>query len=301
MSAVPQVVTSSTDEYAELLARGLAGPNILLNGESGVGKTYSLGTLVDWAQAHGKEVFYLDLENSLETLLGFWRTPIAGEPKPIPPCLHWHQTQTPPVSLKQMLQAALDTGDLSYEMLTQKKDTSRGGTNNHYWKILGACADFPDDRTGKKFGPVDKFGADRVFITDSFTELSNAAAKMIIGAKPTMAPPEYGVAQNHLMNFLRLCTHGTPCTFVLTSHPVRDKDEISGMVRTTIKTVGTAIQPEIPPLFSDVIYAVREGDKFYWDTAAYGVVTKTRSLGYRSRIEPNFGQIMDLWAKRGGK
>jgi len=282
--------------YSEPIVKDLAGSNVLLNGESGTGKTYSLGTLVDWCQVNGKEAFYLDIENSLETLLGYWR----DRKLPIPECLHWHQISTPPINLTQMLKAAKDTGDFNYETLTKMVDPNRG-QNNHFWKILSACSDFPDDRTGKKFGPVDKFDTNRAFLLDSFTELSNAAAKMQVGAKPTMAPPDYGVAQNHLMNFLRLCTHGTPCIFVITSHPARDKDEVSGAIKTTVRTVGTAIQPDIPPLFSDVIYTVREGDRFYWDTAAYGVVTKTRSLGYKSKIDPNFAQILDLWKARGGK
>ncbi len=200
-----------------------------------------------------------------------------------------------------MLAAAKDTGDLSYELLTKKIDANRGQTNPFY-KILGGLADFKDDRQGgKSYGPVDKFTVKHAFILDSFTELSNAAAKMVVGARPTMAPPDYGTAQNHLMNFVRLCTQGIPCTFVMTSHPSRDKDEITGSVKTSIKTVGTAIQPEIPPLFSDVIYAVREGSKFSWSTDSYGVVAKTRYLGYRSGINPDFGQIMDLWKKRGAK
>lgn len=282
--------------YDQLLDKGLAGPNILLNGESGVGKTYSLGTLVDWAAGNGFEVFYFDIENSLETLLGYWKDKGAE----IPACLHWHQLKTIPVSLNQMLRAAKDTGDLSYELLTKRQDPERGG-NNPFHKILAAMADFKDDRTGKSYGPVDKFGPKAIFILDSFTELSNAAAKMQIGSRSTMAPPDYGVAQNHLMNFVRLCTQGMACTFVMTSHPSRDKDEVTGSVRTSIKTIGTAIQPEIPPLFSDVIYAMREGNKFTWDTAAYGVVTKTRYLGYKANITPDFGQIMDLWKKRGAK
>jgi archaellum biogenesis ATPase FlaH len=290
------VLVPPKEDYAAKLEKGLAGPNILVNGESGVGKTYSLGTLVDWCQRNGYEAFYLDIENSLETLLGYWR----DRNLPVPECLHWHQLKSSPVSLTQMLSAAKDTGDLSYEMLTKKMDFNRG-SNNHFWTILSTMADFKDDRTGKSFGPVDKFTVKQVFMLDSFTELSNAAAKMVIGSKPTMAPPEYGVAQNHLMNFVRLCTQGIPCTFVMTAHPTRDKDEVTGTVRTSIKTVGTAIQPEIPPLFSDMIYAVREGSKFTWDTAAYGVVTKTRYLGYRAGITQDFGQIMDLWLKRGAR
>ncbi len=280
-------------------ATPLAGPNILLLGEGGTGKTYALGTLADWCQANGKELFILFVENSLETLKGYW----TDKGKEIPACLHWHQTHTRSVGLAQQVKVSQDVGNFSYEMLTKMSDAGRGGENNAFWKILSACSNFKDDRTGKEFGPVDKFGMDKVFALDSFTELGNAAAKMVIGSKPTMAPPEYGVAQNNLMNFLRLCTQGIPCTFVMTSHPSRDKDEISGAMKTSINTggCGTAIIPQIPPLFSDVIWTVREGDQFFWDTAVYGVTTKTRSLGYKSKIKPDFAAIMDLWKKRGGK
>lgn len=306
MSEAPAQVAKATDDYSVLLAKGLAGPNILVNGDSGTGKTFSLGTAVDWAQRNGVEAFYLDIENSLETLLGYWRDTklppfLRDKPAEIPACLHWCQMQVAPVSLTQMISAARDTGDLSYELLTKKADTNRGGENNPFWKILVALSNFKDDRTGKSFGAVDKFGVDKMFILDSFTALSNAAAKMQIGGKPTMAPPDYGVAQNHLMNFIRLLCHGTPCIFIMTAHPARDKDAVTERIVTSIKTIGTAIQPEIPPLFSDMLYAVREGNKFTWDTAAYGVVTKTRYLGYRAGITPDFGQILDAWKQRAGK
>jgi hypothetical protein len=291
MNAVVQPVQPA-DEKA------LAGPNVLLLGEGGTGKTYSLGTLADWCQAHGKEMFVLFVENSLETLLGYWR----DQGKDVPSCLHWHQSLTQALSLKQLTEGAKAVGDFSYELLTKRADPNRSA-NNAFYKILQACADFKDDRTGKAFGPVDQFGLDKVFCLDSFTELGNAAAKMVIGSKPTMAPPEYGVAQQTVMGFLRLCTQAVPATFIMTAHPSKEKDEISGSIKTGVSTggIGTAIIPQIPPLFSDVIWCVREGSKFTWDTAAYGVTTKTRSLGYKSGINPDFGQIMDLWVKRGGK
>ena len=79
------------------------------------------------------------------------------------------------------------------EMLTKLTDPQRGA-NNAFLSILKACADFPDDRTGQKFGPVDAWGLDRIFIIDSLTELSNAAMKMQIGwwgprPKPGLAWP----------------------------------------------------------------------------------------------------------------
>lgn len=277
--------------------KALSGPKELLMGPSGTGKTYSLGTIVDWAAANQKQVFALFTENGLETLLGFWR----DRGLEVPECLHWHQALTRPLPLKSLITAADSVGKMSYEAVTKMIDPNRGGENNAFWKILSACADFPDDRTGKKFGAVDSWGLDKIFIIDSLTELSNAAMKMQIGNKPTAAPPDYGVAQNMLMNFLRLCTQGSACTFVLTAHVDRETDAVTQSTKIMVKAIGKALAGEIPPLFSDVIYTQREGDKFYWDTAAYGVDTKTRSLGYRSKIDPSFGQIMDLWLKRGGK
>lgn len=281
----------------EQAARPLVGPKELLMGSSGTGKTYALGTMVEWASANGKECFVLFTENGLETLLGYW----SDRGKPIPSCLHWHQCLTRPLPLKSLIAAADAVGKLSYENITKMVDPNRGGENNSFWRILSSCADFPDDRTGKKFGAVDSWGLDKIFMIDSLSETANAAMKMQIGNKPTASQPDYGVAQNNLINFIRLCTQGIPCPFVLTAHTDRDTDALTQTVKIMVKSIGKALYDVIPPLFSDVIFTVREGDRFYWDTAAYGVDTKTRSLGYRSKIEPNFGQVMDLWLKRGGK
>jgi len=277
-----------------LKIKSLVGPKICIMGLGGTGKTYSLGTLVDWAAKNNYEVAVLFTEAGLETLLGYWK----DRGLPVPECLYYHQQTTRPISLKSMLKAAESVGKLSYDAITKMTDPDRGGDNNAFWKILGSCADFPDDRTGKMLGPVDAFPLNRIFAIDSLTELSNAAFKMQIGARPTASPGDYGIAQNALMNFLRLCTQGIDCPFVLTAHVDRETDAVTQSTKIMIKAIGKALATEIPTLFSDVIYAVREADKFWWDTAAYGVDVKTRSLGYRSKIDPNFGQIFDLWLKR---
>lgn len=273
----------------------LFGPNVMLMGPAGTGKTYAIGKLVDWAEKNGKVVAVLFTENGLETLLGYWKDRGLEVPK----CLAWHQTLTKPVSLANLMKAADNVGKLSYEALTKMVDPNRSGDNNAFYKILSAMSNFPDDRTGNKLGAVDTWGLDEIFVIDSLSELSNAAAKMVIGSKPTMAPPDYGVAQNNLMNFLRLCTQGMQCTFVMTAHVTRETDEITGGVKLMVKAVGKALANEIPQLFSDVIYTVREGSSFYWDTAAANVDVKTRNLPIQAKQAPDFGVIMDKWTKRG--
>jgi hypothetical protein len=274
----------------------LMGPKVCLMGLSGTGKTYALGTLAEWCDKNGFELAILFTENGLETFLGYFR----DHGKEPPACVYWHQQGTKPLSLKALITAADNVGKLSYEALAKSVDGNRGGDNNAFWKILNTCAKLIDDRTGKDLGAVDSFPIKRIFAIDSLTELSNAALKMQIGARPMASPGDYGIAQNNLMNFLRLVTQGCQCPFVMTAHVDRETDAVTQTTKIMIKSIGKALATEIPPLFSDLIYTQRDNDKFTWDTAAYGVDTKTRSLGYKSKITPDYALIFDVWKKRSG-
>ena len=274
----------------------LLGPKVTLMGLGGTGKTYALGTLAEWAERNGFELAILFTEQGLESFLGYFR----DKGKEPPACVYWHQQTTRPISLKALMQTADSVGKLSYEALAKSIDSNRGGANNAFYAILGSCANFIDDRTGKSLGSVDSFPHNRIFAMDSLTETANAAMKMQIGARPMASPGDYGVAQNSLMNFLRLCTQGIVCPFVMTAHVDREQDPVTQATKIMIKAIGRALATEIPTLFSEIIYTTREADKFYWDTAAYGVDTKTRSLGIKSKIEPNFALIFDKWKVRAG-
>ena len=60
----------------------LTGPKVLLEGPSGTGKTYALGTLVDWAARQDPPipVCALFIEQGLETLLGRPRQARSRQP-----------------------------------------------------------------------------------------------------------------------------------------------------------------------------------------------------------------------------
>lgn len=272
---------------------GLVGVNVLLEGPTGTGKTYALGTLVDWAEKNGTEVFCRFVEPGLETLLGYY----TDRGKPIPACLRWNADPVVPLPLNTLLDAAEKVGKLSYDSLTKLSDPTRA-QNNPFEKILRSLVQFHDQRTGKDFGSVDSWGTDRVLVIDSLSALSNAAMKMQVGNKPTAAPPDYLVAQTLLMNFLRLCTEGCKCHFILLAHVSREKDEISGSIKLMTQAIGGAISSSIPPLFSDVIYTVREGASWFWDTSAMTVDLKTRNLPIAGKLRPDFGQIFDKWKAR---
>jgi hypothetical protein len=285
----------------------LSGPKILLQGDSGTGKTYSLGTIVDWAasQTPPRPVRALFTENGLETLLGYWRDPPVdsnGKPvrpaRPVPANLAWHVAAPGALSLAALKDAANKVGLLTYESLTKSIDGDRG-KNNPAFKILEALENFPDDRTGTKLGNIGTWGSDTIFLVDSLSELAEGYKRMVVGNKPVMAQNEYGVAQNNLMNILRYLTQGPDFTLVMTAHVQKQLNEVTGAMTLMTSAIGKAIGDDIPKLFSEVLFCYRDGLSWYWDTSASNVVTKTRYLPIKSKITPDLGVIMDKWLTRG--
>ena len=276
-------------------ATSLDGPKVLLEGPSGTGKSYSIGTLVDWAarQSPPRRVAVVYTENSLETLLGYWK----DKGKEVPANLSWHVVRTPSLSLASLISGARNVGILSYESLAKTIDPDRAA-NNPWEKFLKTLSDVPDDRTGKKLGNIGEWTNQDILIIDSLSEAATACFKMVTGNKPVASQPDYQVAQNNILNWLRFMTQSLKCTFVMTGHVARQTNEVTGTTQLMTKVIGKALADEVPQLFSEVIYCVKEGAAWYWDTAVLGVDTKTRYLPIASKIPPDFSTIMDKWAKR---
>lgn len=271
----------------------LSGPKILLIGAAGSGKTYALGTMVEWAQAHDRKVHCLFVENGLESLLGYW----LDRGKPIPPNLSYHVVTTKAIPLSSLIDASKKVGILSYKSITELVDPHRGD-NNPYLRILESLTDFPNDRDGTKEGNIATWTSNDILCIDSLSELANACMKMVVGNKPTASQPDYGVSQNNLLNFLRYLTQGFQPTVVVISHVQRQTEELTGRTKLMVRAIGKAMADDIPQLFSEVLGCVRDGSNWYWDTADSSLDTKTRYLPIQSKITPNFSLIMDKWLKR---
>ena len=270
----------------------MAGVNVLLEGPTGTGKTHALATLAET----GIELFVLFAENGLETFLGYW----ADRGKEIPPNVHWHVLPRGTGSFQILADMAHKINNTSMEALFKMNDPDRN-KSNQYWVLLNALTDFPDDRTGKRFGPVDSWGPDRAFAIDSLSALNPWAMGLIVGNKPLKDQRDWGVAQDLIEKLLRQLTDGCKCHFVLLSHVERETDQIYGGVKITVSTLGRALAPKIPPMFSDVILTVREGKNFSWSTASPQADLKTRNLGIADGLPPSFVPIIDKWKSRGGK
>ena len=288
-------ILTPTAAAAEDFIIELAGPKILLEGPSGSGKTFALGTLVDWAarQEPPIPVHVIFTENGLETLLGYWR----DKGLPVPKNLRWHVIRTPTLSLETLITGAKQTGQMTMEALFKSIDPNRS-KSNPWQSLLEVFTTMPDDRTKTKHGNIGSWGPRTVLINDSLSETANACMRMVTGSKTSASQPEFGVAQGNLINWIRFMTQTFQGTFVMTAHVQRQTNEITGITQLMTKAIGKALADDIPPLFSETIYTVREGTNWYWETNAANVDTKTRYLPIASKIRPDFAQIMDKWLER---
>lgn len=261
----------------------------MLMGPAGTGKTHSIGTLVE----AGLEVFYLALEPGLESLVGYF----SDRGKPVPDNLHWHTLKAPTASFSDLIASATNINTLSLDSLSKMADPNRG-KHNQFISLLQCLNNFHDDRTGQDFGPVDKWGVDKVLVVDSLTGLGLAAMRLVVGGKPVKNMADWGIAQDQVEKILRMLCDSCPCHFVLLSHVERETDQVLGGIKLMASTLGKALAPKIPAMFSDVILTVRTGDKWSWDTANVMADLKTRNLPIKADIPPTFAQIITKWKAR---
>ena len=278
-----------TQDTQQTSGQTLPGVNCCLMGPAGTGKTHSIGTLVET----GLEVFYLGLEPGLESLIGYF----TDKGKPVPENLHWHMLQAPKASFTELAQAAKNINTLGLDSLSKMQDPNRS-KHNQFITFLEALEDFPDDRTGTKYGAVDSWGTDKALVIDGLTGIGRAAMSLVIGNKPVRNQADWGIAQDQVEKILRMLCDNCQCHFVLLCHVERETDAVLGGVKLMVSTLGRALAPKIPSMFSDVILTTREGTKWAWDTASAIADVKTRNLPVSAGQTPTFSSIIEKWKSR---
>jgi len=272
----------------------LPGVKVLLEGGSGTGKTYSIGTLVE----SGLEVAFLATEQGYETLYGYF----TDKGKPVPPNLFVHEVAGPSAGFDTMVSAAQMVNALSYEALIKSTDSNRN-KYDQLVKLLQALNNFTDQRTGRQLGSVDSWGTNRALVIDGMTGLSNCAMNLFVGGRIAIDQKDWGLGQRNLENLLRKLT-ACRCHFILLGHIEREAMVDGSGAKLTVSTLGKALAPKIPAMFSDVVLAKREagpsGQSWVWDTMDPLADLKTRNLPYSNKLAPDFRAIIEKWKARGG-
>lgn len=277
----------------------LSGVNVLIEGEGGSGKTYSLGTAIEYSPK--LQVHYMAFESGAESLAGYFLDPPprGRGMKSLPENLHITTIKPPAASWTEMAENTRYINTLSLGALKKMTDPSRS-KYDQFEKFLRTFNDVTDD-SGKKYGSVDSWGTDRMIVIDGATGLARAASQAVTGGKVDKDQSDFGLLMGLIEEFLRRITDAScRCHFVLLAHVERETDEVLGGSKITISIPGKKLAPKIPPMFSDVILAKRIGKKFVWDTEDSNAVLKTRNLPISAENPPTFKTILDSWSQRGG-
>lgn len=267
----------------------LDGVKVLLMGESGTGKTYSIGTLVD----AGIEVFYFAYEQGAETLLGYW----ADKGLPIPKNLHICTVKGQNASFLEMADAVKQVNTLPYETLKKFSDPNRL-KYNQIEMFLRTFNKVTPDGSDKNYGAVASWDCTKAVVIDGLTGLSDSAMKAVIGGKVDKDQKDWGLAQGIIENFLRKVTAECHCIFVLISHVEREVDPNGGGVKLMPSAPGQKLSPKLPAMFSDVILTTRKGTDWKWNTASSEAAVKTRNLPITDNNLPDFRLILKTWKVR---
>jgi len=269
----------------------LQPPHSLIMGPAGSGKTTSISTYA----AAGIECFVIITEpTGADSLLDAW------ERLHLDPAL-LHYTVIPPTTagwgaLKDM---GTRINAMSYKDLSELR-SGIGKEHMKQWpKLIHNMENFRDDRTGESFGDVTSFDSSRALILDSLSGFSLISLQNAVGYKPSPHQGEWGAAMSQVENVINKLTSDCQCFFTMTAHIEREPDEITGMSKVTVSTLGRKLAPKIPRFFGEVIRARKDASgKFLWATVDSESDLKNRALPSGANLSQDFTPIVDAYRRR---
>lgn len=261
----------------------MPGFKVMLIGPGGTGKTFATRTLLDT----GITPFVLFTEQGASTLGD------VPEEK-----IRRHYIR--PVTLNwQALQAGARAVNInSYEGLTKMAPPDKAA-NQQFIQLIGWLGS-PVTEGEVKWQPVDFWRTDRALVIDGLSGVCRMSVRNTVGTKLTMAPPEYGVAQNQVEQLLLMLAN-VECHVILIAHVEREVDQITGGTVVMASAIGKALAPKLPPLFDEVIYAKWENGSYLWSTNQYGVDTKARLMPRNAAMQPDYKPLVKAWLEKGGR
>lgn len=291
-NASNQSQASTAPDVPTLTLSKVSAPSVLLLGDPGRGKTYSLGTLA--ADSRVEKFFYLYTDpggdESLIDSLRAHNVPIDKV----------HFCYIPPISegWETLEQLATKVNTMDYEALSKIKSGINKRGNRQMYNLIEALGNFKCDRTGESFGASDLWPDTYALAFDSLTGLNAIAKGSTVGAKPSLHQGEWGVAMSMEETLIRKFTASIKCPRVMVGHMDKQKDEYTGRMTFMVSLLGNKLAPNIPSLFSDVVHCYSEGSSFKWATVDDRISLKARNLPLGSKLAPDFKQILDSWYSR---
>lgn len=271
----------------------LQPPHCLLMGPAGSGKTTSLATFAK----KGIEVFVIVTEpTGVDSLLDAW-----DREKLDFALLHYCVIPPATGGWKALKDMGIRINSLTYKDLSELKSGIGKEQMHQYPKLLNNLENFHCDRTGNDYGDVTAWGSDRCLALDSLSGLSVITLQHTVGLKPSPHQGEWGIAMSATEQLLLKLSSDCQCFFTLISHIEKEPDEITGMARVTVSTLGRKLAPKIPRFFSEVIRTRKDAAKsppYRWATLDSEADLKNRALPAASDLPADFGPIIDAYNRR---
>lgn len=268
----------------------LLPPSTLVMGPGGTGKTSSIHTLM----LEGIHVFMLATEPSAPNRVVSWM-----KQKGISMDLFdWYFLSPSVPSWDNLRESAKIINTSTLKEIADMRSGVAKPDATRWMEMIDLLNNFKSQKNGREFGDVVALGPEAAFVIDGFTGMSTMSRNLTVGLKPNPNPGEWGVMQQNLLTVIKKLCADCTCFFVLISHIEREHNEITGIANLTVSTLGAKLAPKIPPEFTNVVYAKRIGEQFFWSTADSGVDTKNGDLPLRSDLEPTFKPIVEAYRER---
>lgn len=208
--------------------RGSKIVKLIYLGDSGVGKTGSLVSLVE----AGYKLKILDVDNGLNILRAFIKK-----------------------------QCPERMGQVDYETRRDRyKATTSGPVVDGIPKCFSQCAALLTKWSDGS--DPSQWGEDTVFVLDSFTHISNAALEWAKALNPGAKDQRswYRVGQNALENILSLLTSEAFNTNVIVTAHVQLIESADGGTKGYVNSIGKALGPVVPTYFNTMVLARSRGE-----------------------------------------
>jgi AAA domain len=269
----------------------LQPPHCLLMGPSGSGKTTSIAT---FAKA-GIECFIIVTEpTGVDSLLDAWER----EKLPLN-LLHYAVVSPASPGWQGFKDLGIRINSMSYKDLSELKSGIGKETMRQFPRLLSNLENFHDERTNQDYGDVTSWNSDRLLVIDSLSGLSVITMQHTVGFKPSPHQGEWGIAMSATEQLLLKLSSDCKCFFLLTSHIEKEPDELTGMGKVMVSTLGRKLAPKVPRFFSEVIRARKDGaGKFLWATQDSEADLKNRALPSSASLPQDFGPIVDAYRRR---
>lgn len=268
-------------------------PSTALIGPAGTGKTSALVTCLE----AGYSLRMIATEHSAPNRV-INEISRRNLPASLLDNFEWQFITPSPTSWDSLSESARIVNTSSLEDIAKMRTGIARSDGGQWIKLLNACKNFKSDKNGKEFGDVTEWDDKTVFAIDGLSGVNDMSRNLTVGLKPNPSPGEWGVMQGNILTLIKKLAADCKCFFVLIAHVEREQDPITGLNNITFSTLGAKLAPKLPPLFTNVVLAVREKSTFTWSTASTGVDVKAGDLPILDNQLPSFLPILSSYQSR---